>query len=459
MPKRMAWLDRDRAIQTAPVVALFCTFFLLPPEVSISLAGVWLPAYRIALLIGLVFAFVRLAKAGGQYFSVPDALIAIVAVWILTSFSLIYGFGDGILRGGATVLDIIGSYLLARLCIRDFSDFRYFLMLVLPGLALGGGIMALESLSGNLLLRPTAAAIFGNVAAYSGGDATGQIVLREEVRLGLLRAYGAFSHPILGGLILGIFLPLFYFSGIRGWPWFAGTGAALAAVFSLSSAALLGLVIGLGAIGMDFVKRRIVPQLSWWTMLFMLGLLLFSLHMASKNGLVAVLSRLTLVPHTASYRLLIWEHGSKTVREHPWFGIGYQQWDRLAWMGESVDAHFLLLAMRHGLIVPILIIAAALYAMLRLGVFVPRLKPIDARQVLGVNIALAILLVAGQTVAFFGASNLVFMSLIGFAASLASVAGRPAYATTPIAPKGSRPLAMRRGQAHLPPARSHRSAG
>ena len=417
-------ISRARLNRLLPIVALFYSFLLFPPEMSLTLFGFWLPTYRIALIVGTIVVLMRMVRERNRGLNLPDICISVASFWILISFVVVYGIAQGTTRGAGVLLDVVGSYMIARSSVRSFDDFRYFLLLCLPGLTLAAGIMTIESLSGRLLYRPAFASVFGNVSSYSGGKSSGQIVILPETRMGLLRAYGPFSHPILGGLILGVFMPLYYFSGIRAWPWWAGVFSALAGLFSLSSAAILGTVIAIAGISLDFAKRRMLPQLSWWSIIFLVGMALWAVHLVSKSGIVAVLARFTLVPHTATYRILIWEYGSKSVAEHPWFGIGYQQWVRLGWMGESIDAHFLMLAVRHGLTVPMLILGAAIFAMARLGLLTRNLAPNDRKMVIGVIISMTILLIAGQTVAFFGASHLVFMAMLGFTTSLMSYASQ-----------------------------------
>lgn len=430
-PRRLAvqlptrGIGREQVNRVLPLVALFYTILLCPPEVSFTVAGQWLPAYRVVLILSAIFVVKRAFTGGARGLTLPDVFVVSASVWVLISFVNIYGVTEGFSRGSGMLLDILGSYILARTSVTSFSDFRLFLLLTLPALLLSGALMVLESLSGRLFVRPTLASVFGNVSSYSGGEAAGSVLLREEVRMGLLRAYGTFSHPILAGVILGSFFPLFYFSGIRSWAFLAGIAAAAAGVFSLSSAAFLGLVIIGAGILIDYLRRNGFSQFSWWTIISMLSLLVFVAHMASKNGIIAVLSRFTLTPHTARYRIVIWQEGSKTVRENPIFGIGYQQWERLSWMGESVDAHFLLLAMRHGIIVPILLLVGIIFAMMRLGYLSGRLSLIDKRTVIGVNMTMLMMLITAQTVAFFGASNLAFMAMVGLLVSLMSFAGRP----------------------------------
>lgn len=406
-----------RLLRLLPIVLVFYSFLLFPPEVSIAVAGLNLPSYRLALLVMALPAFAMMVRGRKGVGSPIDAAVVLLSFWLVLSFSVIYGFEIGLVRGSGLMIDTALPYLVARACVRSPKDLRYFLLLCLPGFLFAGSALALESLSGRLLLRPAFASVFGSETAYTAGEATGSLVLVEEKRLGLLRAYGPFSHPILAGVVMAGLLPLYYFSGLRSWPFFLGLGATLAGFFSLSSATFLGFFILLAAIIIYHVKPSF-PRLSWWTISGMIALLLWVMHMGSQNGIIAVLSRLTLTPHTAGYRMLIWEYGSLSVAKNPWFGIGYQSWERLDWMGESVDAHFLLLAMRHGLIVPIILLAAVAYGVIRLGLVSGYLAPQERNFAIGFNISMLIFIIVGQTVAFFGSANLVFMSMVAFLASI-----------------------------------------
>lgn len=410
---------RDLFWRLAPLTLVFYSFLLLPPEASISLGGVYLPSYRIALLATALPAVAMLLRSRDVRWTLVDGAVAFIAFWILLSFSMSYGLGTGLVRGAGITVDTALPYLVARASIRSFRDLRYFLLLCLPGLVISAAILAVESVSGRLLVRPAFASIFGSGNAYNAGEAVGSLALRGEYRLGLLRAYGTFSHPILGGVMMASFLPLFYFSGLRSWPLYLGMFAALAAVFSLSSAAFLALIIAVGAITIFLVKPYF-PKVSWWLIVFVLALIVWTLHMVSQNGIIAVIARLTLSPHTAGYRTLIWQFGSETVANHPWFGIGYQEWERLSWMGESVDAHFLMLAMRHGLAVPVALLVAILYGMVRLGLVFPRLTPVDQKFAIGLNVAMVIYLITAQTVSYFGSTNLVFMTMLALLCSVAN---------------------------------------
>lgn len=404
-------------MQLLPLLLVFYSFLLLPPEVEITIFGVNLPSYRIALLAVSVPALWRSMQRRVAPLQFIDVTIIIVGFWTLVSFTVNYGFEVGMVRGLGILIDTVLPYFVARTSIRTLDELRYFLILVLPALLFAGFFLVLESLVGRILLRPAFASIFGTPDVFVGGEAAGALALTTEYRIGLMRAVGPFPHPILAGIAMIGFLPLYYFSGLRSWPLIAGVVISLTGFFSLSSAAFLALILSVGVITIYHVKAYI-PRISWWTISGLLAVLLGTLHMASKNGIVPIVARFTLTPHTAMYRMSIWEHGSTSVEKHPWFGIGYRQWERPSWMGESVDAHFLLLAMRHGLIVPIVMLAGVIYGLFKLGTIIPHLSPKDRIFCIGLNICVVIFVMVGQTVNYFGSANLVLMAVFAFLASI-----------------------------------------
>jgi O-antigen ligase len=408
-----------RLLRLVPLVLLFYSFLLFSPEVQVVLFEINLPSYRITLLAMSLPALWLVLRDKIGPISPIDAAVGLLSLWLVLSFTMVYGFERGLIRGSGIMIDTSLSYFVARACVKSWDDLRYLLLLCLPGFVFAAGSLVFESLSGQLWVRPAYISIFGSMTAYEGGEAVGALKLEGETRLGLLRAYGPFSHPILAGSFMIGFLPLFYFSGIRSWPFVISIFACLSGFFSLSSAAFLSLLIAGGAITIHHVKPY-VPKVSWWTIASMSILFLWSLHMASKNGIISVLARITLTPDTAYYRTLIWEYGVQNVIENPWFGLGYKQWDRLHWMGESVDAHFLLLAIRHGVIVPVLLLFGMIYGIVRLGLLIPYLSPKDRSLAIGLNLSAVIYLIVGQTVNFFGSSNLVLMIFVAFLASMVS---------------------------------------
>ena len=426
---RKAAANQSRSLRAIlPLAVVFYSFLLLPQEVSATIFSVNLPSYRVALLAMTVPSLWMILKNRDAGVVPLDYALMFMGFWILLSFMTIYGVETGLVRGSGIIIDNVLIYMVARASITKPDDLRYFLLLCLPGLLFAGGSLVVESLYGRLLVRPFFTSIFGSTDAFKGGESTGAVVLSQEVRLGLLRAFGPFPHPILAGTVMMGFLPLFYFSGLRSWPYFLAIGVALTGLFSLSSAAFLFLMIVGGAIILFHVKPYF-PKISWWTIVSISGLIVWAAHVSSKSGIIAVIARFTLTPSTAEYRTLIWRYGTANVAKNPWFGIGYSEWERLRWMvTDSVDAHFLLLAMRHGLIVPVILLAGVVHAMIRLGRLMPSLDERDRNLMIGLNITLLGYLVVGQTVTFFGSATLVFMSTVAFLASMSQWANREAKA-------------------------------
>ena len=401
-----------------PLALVFYSFLFFSPEVAVNLGGINLPTYRVALLLLTLPAAVMLLGRTGGGPNFIDVVVVIMSFWIMLSFSLNYGLEDGLVRGGGVIIDTGLSYLVARASISSLNHVRYLLIVLLPGLMVAGLFLALESLSGQLLLRPAFASVFGSVSSFvTDGGSSAQLV--TERRLGFVRAYGPFAHPILAGAFMVSFLPLYYFSGLRSWPFFAGIAVALTGFFSLSSGTFLCLLIAIFAFAIDYVKQMF-PKLTWWVISSLLILNFWAVHIVSQNGIISIISRFTLTPHTAGYRILIWEYGWRTIQNYPWFGIGYKSWERLDWMHDSVDAHFLLLGMRYGVIVPILLTSAIVYGVIRLGLLAPRLGIADRNLAIGINITIIILFVVGQTVAFFGSGVIAFMAFLAILASVLS---------------------------------------
>src|SRR3546814_1376571 len=103
--------------------------------------------------------------------------------------------------------------------------------------------------------------------------------------------------------------------------------SSLAGVLSWSSAAIMGLLVGAALVAYDWLQKR-VEILSWRALAAASALSVLVVHLASQNGVVNILVRLTLDPQTGYFRLLIWRHGVESIRNHPPGGIGYAAYER-----------------------------------------------------------------------------------------------------------------------------------
>lgn len=393
---------------------IYATF--LPMEMRMVIAGQNLFAPRIAGFLLLPVLLRQLLIRPPQWQGFDLILVAGVG-WMMLSFGVAYGLTDAFLRGGALALDILLPYLIARAFIRDLDDLRRLLVVIAPGVLLVGLSMLAEALSGEHLVRPLFAQWFGPLASYEAGNATGTLALTSDYRLGFLRAYGPFNHPIHAGLFMACMLPLFASSGLRGWPLYAGVFATLLAFFSGSTAAYLTFILALALLAYDRLREH-VNLLNWQLPILASAIALLGLELLSKSGAVAVLGRFTLNPATTSFRQLIWEHGTQSVAQHPLFGIAFDEYQRLNWMGASIDNYWLLLAVRHGLVVPLAFLLLTAVLLIRLSRRPSDLALVDRRFETGLFITLFVLVAMGFTVAFSGSVLCLFFLLLGAVGSL-----------------------------------------
>ena len=410
------------------VIVMYAT--LLPREVRITLGELYFFIDRIALIAVLPW-MLRKIFDGAIRLVLPDFLVLLMAAWEVAAMIRSLGLIDGLQNGGSTALDATAGYFLARISFRSLDDIRRALLLLVPGFALAGALIVIESVTGRLIVRPAFASIFGSLA-YSGGTDVVTERLEGNLRLGLLRGLGPFQHPILGGLQMATLLPLYWFTGLRGWPRVIGTASALTALFTISSAAIIALVLGVAMITYDIVSRH-VRELSWpvFTMLAIVGVLL--VEAASGSGVIGLIVRFaTLDSSTAYYRLLIWEFGSASVMKSPWFGIGLAGYDRPVWMSSSsVDNHWLLWAMRYGLVPAVALFMACITALLALGRSASATRGPDAAFFRGIAMCLAIMIIMMWTVTLQGGTLVWFTLLLGAAVACAQQAYRRPLARAP----------------------------
>ncbi|TNE29436.1 MAG: hypothetical protein EP350_09795 [Alphaproteobacteria bacterium] len=388
----------------------------LPQEVRLVVGGLSIYPYRMAAFVLLPWLLNRLFR-GQIRLTAIDAMVLAGALWMQISFIVFYGATEGLVRGGALLIDILPPFFVARICVRSPLDLRRIIVLAVPVLIFVGVSMLIESISGQALIRPWAASQFGPLSSYENGVEVGLFDGAFDYRLGMLRAAGPFPHPILAGLFLASFLPLILQGGLKRWPLYFGVLAGMLAVFSISSAAWLSLVLALVLVAYDRIQQK-VEILNWQGGLVAGGIVLIGLQAASQSGLISVLIRFTLNPGTAYYRKMIWDFGIRSVERNPWFGIGYTDFERATWMTNSVDNHWLLLAIRHGFLPSVLFLAVCGVLIFRLSATSLSLAEPDRRLFVGVAIALFALVLAGFTVAFVGGMHTWLFLLLGAATSV-----------------------------------------
>lgn len=415
---RPASATNDTLLRILPAVLLLYAA-LIPFEVRVTLAEQTFYPPRIMCFLLLPWLVMRLPKADLKL-TLLDYLMFAAAFWMAFAFMIFYGPVEGAIRGGVLAFDVAVPYIVGRLSITDTNDFRRFLVLIAPGIFLAGASMLAEVLVGQSLVRPAVATVFGDLPIYQDGQAVGDTTAYSyEKRLGMLRASGPFSHPILAGLFLASFFPLYFYSSLRKWPIFAGLGASLFAVFSASTAPIISLAMGGLLLAIDWFQR-LAKFISWKVIIPLFGILLIVVHFGSQNGIFKVIIRYTLNPSTGYYRQLIWEYGVQSVLNHPLFGIGFTGYQRLSWMQETVDNHWLLLAIRFGVFPAFAILIVVIVAVARLSLFSMRGSEVERRIRVAMAISLFSFTMLGFSVAFFGGIQAWFYMFLAACVSIVS---------------------------------------
>lgn len=401
------------------VVSYAC---LLPREFTIMIEGAALFPYRFALILMLPFCIARLSSSPVRP-SLVDACVGFAAVWFVVSLMVTTSYEAGMVSGVSYAIDYAGAYLLGRASIRTAEDLRLMLRYLLPGMALLVLVLAVESVSHRMLLRPLLADLLNTPDPY----------IYYRIRFGLLRAMGPFPHPILGGVFLAGLIPLAWYLSHTARTRIVGCLLGLGAIFTVSSTAVLGMVIAIGLITMDVVQR--ITRFPIFALgAIMLALMAIAVSVVSETGLISFIIRnFTFDTGSGYYRMIIWSYGGAEAMANPVFGIGMRDWARPEGMvSDSVDAYWLVETMVHGF--PML----AALAMTTLGVLIAVFQtqkfrhPADRDAGKAMMIFITVVIFSGFTVHLWESINSWAALMLGCGMSLATqarVAPAPVWRT------------------------------
>ncbi len=395
---------------------------LLPPQFNVTIYGSVIPPYRFFLLASpllIVPAYIL----GRWKWVLPDSLMLVGTAWIWLALSMTTEPTDAFTSSVAMSTDIGLAYFFGRAAFRTLRDIRLFLLFMVPGLALMAIIVALESVLHRHLLQPFVGDLLGVPGRY----------LIDE-RIGLMRSRGPFPHPILAGIFFASFLPLYWLSGVRGWPRFVGIASSFMSFFTVSSAALLAITVSVLLISYNWLSQRVV-NFSWRMFFAVSAIVIFALEFGTKSGSFNLIMRFaSLNSYSAFNRVLIWRYGTMNVEKHPWFGIGYAEWERPHWMfSGSIDHYWLLLAIQYGLVPPVTLAASTILALLALNRRSMHEGYIDKMAIRGMVMALAVFALGIVSVSIWLSTQVWYHVMLGFCVSIGynfareQVGFRPGY--------------------------------
>jgi len=411
-----------------PLILVYA--ILLPAGLALELGGIVLPPYRIAILATLPLAIIQMFRRK-QPLTLPDGLIIAGSLWGFIAMIMSSGLDEGLEAGGSFAVDVLGSYMIGRAYITDVRKLRTLLIVALPGILAIALILAFEAISHRLLIAP----LFPYRASLEN---------LYETRLGLLRARAVFPHSIAAGLFMGSLLSLYFMSRIMPKLRLAGALAAMAALFSGSSAAyvIIAIIAGLIAYKAFFNVILHKPErLSYLVYAGIAGYIVIEL-LTGRGAVRTLINLLAINRSSGYYRLLIWEYGTASVERNPWFGIGNAPMPRPDWMVmETIDNHWLALAVRFGLPTSLLFGVGVCAAVWHCVMRNERLNEFDRATTLGAVFALIALSIVAWTVGLWANHVAWYMLLVGSVAALACQL--PVRPTRPVARHGAMPRAAR----------------
>lgn len=341
-----------------PPVYIFYAF-LLPPEFEIYIGSVRFLAYRIALFASIPWIIINFIN-GKFKPHILDLFILLSCAWPIFAWMHHSGYIKGLESGGGVLVDTYLAWLVGRIAFSDPHMMGKTLRAILPAVLFIAVIFFIESVGGRLIYRETFQAILGSTTERGGA-------LSREIRLGLMRAYGPFAHPIHGGVIIAGFVSLYLARLMKKWKSISGVLASFAAFFTLSSGAFIALAAGLLLSLYQNLQLR-VKELSWPLLGIITLILLLLLEIFSQNGLISIVVRYLSFGGSGWYRTFIWQYCMIEIQNFPLYGIGERPWNRPRWLGstDTIDAHYLALATRTGVIAAIPLLMAAFWINIRL---------------------------------------------------------------------------------------------
>jgi O-antigen ligase len=240
-------------------------------------------------------------------------------------------------------------------------------------------------------------------------------IMMNLPRLGLRRVQTVFEHPILFGVVCSCAFALTHL--VLGWGkslvkrWSMSGAVALSVLVSLSSGPISALAAQVLLLAWGWSLKAI--KLRWKILIGLVALAWLLVELFAKRSVPQILfASFALDVESAYFRLLIWDYGTQSAMNHPWFGVGFGEWDRPYWLGSSIDMFWLYNAVVFGLPAGVLMGLTFFAAILPIS-----LKPGFEGKLYAYRQAYLIsmigMLLVGWTVHFWNAPYVLFLFLLG----------------------------------------------
>ena len=357
----------DGRIHVPWPLALYFVAVLLP--VRFWAGPVMLTSVRVVLLVALLPLLANLLRGRYGRLILPDFLLFAHLAWML--ISLLKTTPElAVSQTGSLGAEFLGGYLMGRAFVRSHAHFlgtiRFLTTVILLLLPVAFYEMQTDD---SPLLR-----LFDKLPGVRSYG-----LVSHEKRMGFDRAQIVFEHPIHWGLFASSMFSLMWVGMsarlslvVRA---LLAAGVGIATFSSLSSGALMPVVLQTGLIAWALVTKRVAAR---WLILSVLAVIAYVVIdlLSNRTPIQVFFTYATFSPHTAYWRGIIFDWGisnifgsaERGIDPAPLFGIGFDEWVRPWFMySGSMDNFWLVLGVRHG--VPGFLTMAIPYAwmMVRVG--------------------------------------------------------------------------------------------
>ena len=337
-------------------LAVILYFLMIALPIQFNLGPIFMTGVRAVLLVTTIPITIRLFSGQLGRVLPTDVLLLLYSAWSIATLS-INSPSYAASYGGSYVLEVYGSYLLARNYIRTPEQFRAMCRGLFAVLIFTLPFAIYETQTGRALI-PIFISKFPGI--YSWGDFYN---LLAGHRLGLERSQVIFSHPIHYGLFCASLISLALVaskdivSPVR--RYFLGVLVCMGVICSVSSGALLPVGLQIGLMIWAWLFNRIHSR---WIILCGIFAVCYVIvgAISNRTPITVFISYASLSTETAYARINIFEWGMNNVWKHPYIGIGMNEWERPEWKDASVDNFWLLETMRYGIPGFILLLGAYL---------------------------------------------------------------------------------------------------
>jgi len=338
------------------LIVLFLLSLTIP--VFFFIGPLRLSAYRLFLLLGLFPAlFVWMtSKSVPKIF--PDFLVLFFPVWATLALTTHYGFAFAVESGGMIFIETAGTYFIARVLVRSPEDFETVMKSLIGIVIVLFPFAIYETLTKHEILIE----LFRSVGRTYG-------IVEKEPRWGLDRVQGPFEHPIHFGVYCGIALSFafYYKATLQSFVYRAARASVVlvAATLSLSSGPLTSLLAQAGLIGFDLVSRSYKERWRVLTAGAVVSWVVVDL-LSNRTPPEVFITYFAFSAHTAYNRVNIWTYGTKSIGNNLIWGIGYEEYERPAYVfSSSVDMFWILPSMQFGLLAGLALVGVFMIITLR----------------------------------------------------------------------------------------------